>query len=124
MMHWFRRLMYGRNGMDILANVSLVVGLIFYVIAAVFDWQWISMLFLVPIIYAYYRCFSKNVYKRRKENAAFVGFFSLRCKMFRERKEWRYIRCGQCKAYLRVPKNKGTLEVKCPKCGSSFRVKG
>ncbi len=124
MMHWFRRLMYGRNGLDTLANVCLVAGLIIYVIAAIFDLRWISLLFFALVIYAYFRCFSKNVYKRRQENAAFVGFFALRKKMFKERKAWKYIRCGNCKAYLRVPKNKGTLEVKCPKCNSSFRVKG
>ncbi len=124
MKQWFRRLMYGRNGMDTLANVCLIAGLIIYIIAAIFDLRWISLLFFALVIYAYFRCFSKNVYKRRQENAAFVGFFALRKKMFQERKEWKYIRCGKCKAYLRVPRGKGTLEVKCPKCGETFRVKG
>lgn len=124
MMHWFRRLMYGRNGMDTLANVCLIAGLVVYIVAAIFDLFWISLLFFALVIYAYFRCFSKNVYKRRQENAAFVGFFALRKKMFKERKEWRYIRCSKCKAYLRVPRGKGTLEVKCPKCGETFRVKG
>lgn len=124
MRNWLRRLMYGRNGIDTLANVCLITGLIIYIVAAVFDLRWISLLFFALVIYAYYRCFSKNVYKRRKENAAFVGFFTLRRKIFKERKEWKYLRCGKCKSYLRVPRNKGTLEVKCPKCGETFRVKG
>lgn len=123
-MHWFRRLMYGRNGMDTLANVCLITGLIIYVIAAVFDLRLISLLFFALVIYAYFRCFSKNVYQRRRENAAFVGFFALRKKMFKERKEWKYIRCTRCRSYLRVPRNKGTLDVKCPKCKNEFRVKG
>ena len=121
---WFRRLMYGRNGLDTLANVCLVVAFMIYIIAAIFDLRWITLLFFALVIYAYFRCFSKNVYKRRNENAAFVDFFVLRKKMFQERKDWKYLRCKNCKAYLRVPRNKGTLDVKCPKCGQTFRVKG
>ena len=45
MMHWFRRLMYGRNGMDTLANVCLIAGLVVYIVAAIFDLFWISLLF-------------------------------------------------------------------------------
>ncbi len=122
-MNWFRRLMYGRNGMDGLSNFLLIAGVTIYIVAAVFDFHWLSLMFFALVIWAYFRCFSKNVYQRRKENDAFMGFFRLRVRMFKERKTWRYVRCKQCKAYLRVPKHKGTLAVKCPKCHREYRVK-
>ena len=35
----------------------------------------------------------------------------------------RVIQCEKCSKKLRVPVNKGTLEVKCPNCGNVFKVR-
>lgn len=34
--------------------------------------------------------------------------------------DYSIINCPECDSRLRVPKNKGKISVKCPKCGASF----
>jgi VanZ family protein len=44
-------------------------------------------------------------------------------KKFKERKEFKYLKCPYCKAQLRVKNQKGSHGVRCPKCRSEFKVK-
>ena len=39
---------------------------------------------------------------------------------WRDRKEYKYVRCDNCKNVMRVPKNKGRIKIKCRKCGNEF----
>ena len=45
-----------------------------------------------------------------------TSWYSLRKKMFAERKTHRYFKCKTCKTVLRVPKRNNKIEVTCPKC--------
>lgn len=81
-------------------------------------------------IYSLFRAFSRNVYKRQKENTQFVYRKNqLRRKWeswkerWNNRKTHRYIRCPKCRQQLRVPKNKGKIRVTCSKCGEKFIIK-
>ncbi|MBQ1331370.1 MAG: hypothetical protein IIY36_00440 [Lachnospiraceae bacterium] len=39
----------------------------------------------------------------------------------RERMEFKYTACPSCSQKLRVPRGKGQIEVRCPRCGTIFR---
>ena len=73
-----------------------------------------------------FRMVSRNLPRRRAENAKFmqlagpaINWFHLRRTMHRD-KEHRYFRCPRCRQTVRVPKGKGKIAIKCPKCGEKF----
>jgi hypothetical protein len=124
--------MYGRYGTDTLGNVMLVSYIVitilytfvgFFVDSVWFDVAvWLVSTALAIIVF--YRMFSRNVAKRRKENERFCGFFRLRKNRFKDRKTHVYRKCPECKAVLRLPKAKGKHTVVCPRCKKRFSVKG
>lgn len=127
MFDFIRRLMYGRYGNDALGQCLMIAGL---VIAALWSFTRIGVLayLLIALLFVcYYRIFSRNISRRRAENERFLQWWRPKEKAvvdaqarFRDRKVHRYYRCKSCKTYLRVPRGKGKINIKCPKCGSQF----
>ena len=79
-------------------------------------------------IWALWRVFSRNLEKRRAENAAFLQkiwwpvkrrFASGRQQ--RMDREHKYFTCPKCKTVCRVPAGKGKIVITCPKCGAEIR---
>ena len=130
MKNWFRRMgmrlsrmMYGRYGNDALNNFLLIVGLILLLLAYLPYMRICLLLSISLLIWSNVRCFSRNIGKRQRELTRFLtlrnrikGFFTLRKKMWKERKTHCYFKCKTCKAVLRVPKGKGEIDVTCPRC--------
>ncbi len=128
--------MYGRYGTDTLNKVYLgiyvAVVLIYSVVSLFITDPKISailtacylLLTLLLIVLIFFRMFSRNVAKRRRENETFCGFFRLLRNRFRDRKTHVYRKCPKCRAVLRLPKAKGKHTVVCPRCKERFRVKG
>ena len=79
-------------------------------------------------VYLLFRMFSRNLEKRRAENAKFMQWWgpkqsALRgAKARRADKEHKYVKCS-CGAYCRVPRSVGMVELTCPKCGKKRIVK-
>lgn len=122
-MNWLKRFMYGRYGFDAFSNFLLILSLILYFIVAFIPFKIVIIIPLGLVFYTYYRCFSRNIQKRFNENLKFksffrplTSFFSIRRKKFKDRKTHKYFKCPQCKQYMRVPKNKGKIQMTCPKC--------
>lgn len=124
----FNRFMYGRYGADQLYYALLVLFLLLSVLARFF---FIPLLLLADavFIWALFRYFSKNIYKRREENRKWLSvwrsiksFFILQRDRIRDRKVCRYRKCPHCKAITRLPVRKGKHSVKCPRCQNSFSV--
>ena len=76
------------------------------------------------LVWIFFRMFSRNLGKRRRENEKFCGFFKLLKNKFRDRKTHVYRKCPNCRAVLRLPKSKGKHTVVCPRCKNRFSVKG
>lgn len=130
------RFMYGRNGVDqlglaavwgclILNLVSMLVSSsIHHTVGIVFYW-----LTLALGGYVVFRIFSKNLYKRREENARWMQKFAglksrgAGARARRADKEHKYFTCKGCKAICRVPAGKGKVEITCPKCGKTIKGK-
>lgn len=132
--NWFSNLgskiesfMYGRYGYDELSQALSIVALICLIVGLVTSLGVFSVIALVLYCYALFRMYSKNISKRQLERESWLRFtgkikswFSLRRKMFAERNTHSYVKCPQCKTSLRVPKGKGKIKIRCPKCGNEI----
>ena len=123
--------MQGRYGNDRFNNFLYIVFFALWVVN-IFVWNRtaslvIDLLMLAVIAYTLFRTLSRNINKRSIENRTFMqifdsvkNWFTLTQKKFRDRKDFRYIKCPVCKAQLRVKNKKGNHVVRCPRCGSEF----
>lgn len=123
----FIRFMAGRYGIDSFGKFTLVIGLIALILAGWSDNIVFSALAWVCIIYAYFRMFSRNVYKRAAENQTYLnktarmrGWFTQQKNMWSQRKTYHIYKCPTCRQKIRIPKGKGKIEVRCPKCNTTF----
>lgn len=125
------RFMQGRYGVDQLSKFLLVVGVIFVLISALFGSHPVALLFYFLgwafVIYCYFRVFSRNIPKRYAENQAFLAktfrirnFFQSQKNIWKQRKVYHIYTCPSCRQKIRIPKGKGKIEVRCPKCGTTF----
>jgi len=126
----FRSFMSGRHGVDPLSVLLVWVGLGLYVLSAVFNLGIISLLSLALYVYTVFRMFSRNEEKRSSENRrylAFKGKITTGVKQartrFKNRKQYKYFRCPNCKAWLRLPRGAGVVTVTCGRCHNSFTQK-
>ncbi len=111
----FRRFMYGRYGSDQLNLCLLGLGVVLCLLGSFTKLYWLGYLAYLPLIGAIYRMYSRNVYKRRRENQRFLSFF----RRLRDRQN-RYYSCPRCRQRVRVPRGKGKIVIKCPSCGERF----
>jgi hypothetical protein len=127
---WFSRLAYsmkmglgrfmaGRYGTDKLNTCILVMGLIFCLISMLLPAGW-PVLLLTGMAYAcsftaIFRSFSRNTYKRYRENRWYLGMVE----RLKDR-EHRYYSCPKCRQSVRVPKGKGKIAITCPRCREKF----
>ncbi|MCD8004788.1 MAG: hypothetical protein LUE91_03960 [Oscillospiraceae bacterium] len=128
-MRFFQRLMAGRYGNDQLNTCLLVIYLILWLVGVITNLQAFYTVGLILIAAALFRMLSRNVERRRAENARFMKligpvnrWFHLRRTMHRD-KEHCYFKCPHCGQYLRVPRGKGKLTITCRSCGASFQKK-
>lgn len=122
--------MIGRNGFDDICKALLILyaalAIPNIVIGSVILW----CVDVVIACYIWFRVLSKNIYKRQKENMAFLVFkkkfrtiFRKHKLMWKERKYSAFRRCPSCKNTLRLPKRDGKHSVCCPCCGEEFEVR-
>ena len=69
----FARFMAGRYGMDTMGRFTIGLALFLVVINYAVSSRIINLLVWVLLILAYYRMFSRNVYKRSSENQVFLN---------------------------------------------------
>lgn len=122
--------MAGRNGVDQLGRAVMVGTLVLLLLSMFTSGRLSSVLFilvLLGIVYMYFRMFSRNVAKRREENAKYMRrTYSIRMwfrsldERWRQRREYKFFRCPSCGTLLRVPRGKGKIKIVCRKCGNSF----
>lgn len=126
-----RRFMYGRYGSDQLNMAILVAAVLVSLTNSVLTvflrestvYSGIVALILSVIvygllIYSFFRMFSRNIYKRQRENRRFTQLW-----MRLKDRNNRYFRCPNCKQTVRVPRGRGKICIRCPKCGEKFTRK-
>ena len=137
----------GRNGADELSVTLVVISVIVFLAAPIFDEKYIQGIFLllggILFVLGILRSLSTNIGERRHENQVFLDLFRSETKEEKERrkreeeekrereklrKERRkeeekthaFFRCPQCGKELRVPKGKGKIKIRCPNCSHEF----
>ena len=128
------RFMYGRNGVDQLGFVTLWAAIILDVVNLFVRnqvaYSILSAVAMVLTVWMVFRMFSKNLPKRRAENAWFMSkvcwpvknAFGLTRTRMRDR-EHKYIACPKCRTVCRVPRGKGRIVITCPKCREEIHTK-
>ncbi len=140
----FAEFMYGRNGIDNLYHFLFwsVIGMSFINLFISAESKWVlTGIQTLVLIYTFYRVFSRNVYRRQKENQIYMSAvnkirqlfrtitrkvtskFALSKNKWRDRKTHVYKKCPQCKNTLRFEKVKGKHIAACPCCDHRFEVK-
>ena len=123
----FMRFMSGRNGVDELNRFLLAATLICYFISILTNWSILYFIAVLILFYGYFRMFSRNLYKSSEENRTYLNKTSkIRYKWNAKLSQLKQLRthhiykCPTCKQKIRVPRGKGRIEIRCPKCRSTF----
>lgn len=127
----FMRFMQGRYGVDSFSRFLLGAGLAAVFLSGLSGGRTAGVVFYIAgwisIIYCYVRMFSRNIPKRYAENQKYLEktyrireFFHKQRNLWNQRKIYRIYKCPGCGQKVRVPKGKGKIEVRCPKCGTTF----
>ncbi len=133
MLERIRRFMYGRyGGNDSFSMFLFVVYIVLVVLSTIFRrtvaGPFLSLFCWLIVFYYFFRCFSRNIYKRSAENQRFlriwnpvvnyVRFWKLR---YQERGGVKKLyRCPKCHQIIRVPRGRGKIAITCPKCRFEF----
>ena len=130
------RFMYGRNGVDRLTLTMVWTALVLDIIniflreKVPLAYSIIGTVAGIITLLALFRMFSRNLEKRRAENARFMEKVwwpvSRRIAGSRQQrmdKEHRYFTCPSCGAVCRVPRGKGRIVIACPRCGNEIHGK-
>ena len=119
-----RRFMYGRYGVDQLNIFLLVAAVALNLVALLLSklgavcailGVLVSLVSYGFLFWYIYRFFSRNLEKRILENRRYLA----RKSQLTDRQN-RYYRCPNCKQTVRVPRGRGKICIKCPKCSEKF----
>ena len=131
----------GTYGVDLLSLFLILISCIFNI------WDITRVFSIILLVFAFYRAFSKKIYKRREEYNIFYTYtnkllskfgksipynlpvynLSNLSKVFKnfnywvsEKKNYKITKCPNCKQKLRLPRGKGNIVVTCKKCSTKF----
>ena len=126
-MNRFRNFMIGRYGVDQFSRALIILSLLLSIITTLTGLKGLVIVAYIPIIYVFYRTFSRDIQKRYKENVAYMNYFGNFKHKLNHLKLWlvgtkthKYYTCSKCKQTIRVPRGKGKIAITCPKCKTEF----
>lgn len=141
------RFMQGRYGMDELGRFMTGASLVILILEFITRWNFFTFLFWAIFIVIYYRMFSRDYGKRQQENQKFLnarykcqakwyqmfhkkdsryhsysstGGFEKFKRELQQRKNFHIYKCPNCSQKIRIPRGKGKIMVRCPKCHIEF----
>lgn len=119
--------MQGCYGADQMGQMLSAVSMVFLIISLFSRNQAWFLLAVIGIVYNYFRMFSKNISKRYAENQKYLKMTAgIRRRLaswksqLAQRKIYHIYRCPGCKQKIRVPRGRGKIEIRCPKCNTRF----
>lgn len=119
--------MQGRYGIDQMSKFTTGLSLFLMVLTLFLPNSFIYPIAILLLIFSYFRIFSKNHTKRYKENQTFLKyynpfriFFQSQKSQLKQRKTHHIYTCPSCKQKIRIPRGKGKIQIRCPKCSNEF----
>lgn len=126
----FSKFMQGRYGVDSLSRFLSIVLLAIIILGMIIRIPLSGTITLVILVILYWRMFSRNIPKRYEENQKFLqirdkllGRFSDFGSNMSQMKDYHIYKCPRCNQKIRIPRGKGHIMVRCPKCGYEFHKK-
>ena len=123
----FIRFMSGRNGTDAFNRFLLIATLVCYLLSHFMKSSILYSVAILLLFYAYFRMFSRNLYKRSEENRTYLNVtakmrykWNSKISHLKQLRTHHIYKCPTCKQKIRVPRGKGRIEIRCPKCQSTF----
>lgn len=121
--YWLQNVMAGRYGVDNLNRFLLYLSLALFLLEMFFVRQVGFFRLFYPIALVllgicYFRMFSRNAAKRSMENRRYLEIKDSLIR--RGDREHRIYHCPNCGQKVRVPRGKGRISIRCPKCGYEF----
>lgn len=123
----FIRFMQGRYGSDKFGQFLLILAIVFMLLSMFGGRNVWDTLAVLLLIYAYFRMFSKNIPKRYAENQKYLQMtakartaFSKKKRELNQLKTHHIYKCPNCGQKIRVPRGKGKIAIRCPKCSTEF----
>lgn len=120
------RFMQGRYGNDQFNRFLMILALAL-VLLSMFGVPFSYLLGIACMVYAYFRMLSRNIYKRRAENSVYMKYeYKVKQKLatwkrdMKQRKTHHIYKCPSCKQKIRIPRGRGRIEIRCPKCNQTF----
>lgn len=122
--------MQGRYGVDNLSRFLSVFLLIFIILSLFIRIPFSGLISLILLVVLYWRMFSRNIQKRYAENQKFLqiqykirGFFTGFRNGMSQARDYHIYKCPRCNQKIRIPRGKGHIMVRCPRCGYEFHKK-
>lgn len=124
----FSRFMYGRYGADQFSRAIVTASLILLIVSNLTGMLLLYYLSFAGYVYAVFRMFSRNLQKRAQENEAYLNKTSkwrteyAQAKVrWRNRKQYKYFKCPQCRARMRLTRGVGEKQITCRNCQHTFK---
>lgn len=121
------RFMAGRYGFDSLGKATLIAALAAMFLSPIFDSSLLALLSWLLIAFTYFRMFSRNLYRRSAENQTYLAktrgirtWIGRQKNRLLQRRTHHIYKCPTCRQKIRVPRGKGKIEIRCPKCQTRF----
>lgn len=120
------RFMQGRYGNDQFNRFLMITAMVLLVLS-VLGADVCYFLAVIIMVYAYFRMFSRQIYKRSGENQKYLqyewkvkGWFRKKKSELKQLKTHHIYKCPNCKQKIRVPRGRGRIAITCRKCGHEF----
>lgn len=124
------RFFEGRNGTDVLSCALCILACVLLIISRIFGGIIGTVLWALAFAslgWGYFRILSRNIPKRRLEDARFRQLFSPATRFIarqktkhRQKNLFCFFKCPNCGTVLRVPKGKGRIRITCKSCQYVF----
>lgn len=125
--HRIYRFMQGRYGVDQFSRFLIYFSLCLLIITLFVHSGTLYTAALVVLVYSYFRVLSRNISRRNTENQKYLqirykilGKFNSMKARIKDSKTHRIFKCPGCGQKIRVPKGKGRISIKCPRCRIEF----
>lgn len=135
--NWSYRMMEfmrGRRGGDQFNWFLFIAAFAVQLIGRIIRIRYVYYFGLLMFAFGIFRMFSRNIYKREKENQRYLSIKNriANWNYFRKNKKqqgggkkgpvYAFYYCPSCKQQIRVPVGKGRIRVTCPKCKEKFEM--